>query len=65
VAKFSARQSALLDRAIDFGGLHASAAMVPWNRAATPLIADNHQVVGVVHAKELHGIDDPALATSP
>lgn len=33
--KLSRRQAALLERAIDFGGLHASAAMVPWNRVTT------------------------------
>ena len=33
--KLSVRQAALLERAIDFGTLHASAAMVPWNRVTT------------------------------
>ena len=33
--KLTARQAALLERAIDFGSLHASEAMVPWNRVAT------------------------------
>ncbi len=33
--KISARQAALIERAIDFGALHASAAMVPWNRVST------------------------------
>jgi CBS domain containing-hemolysin-like protein len=33
--KLSTRQASLLKRAIDFGGLHASAAMVPWNRVTT------------------------------
>jgi CBS domain containing-hemolysin-like protein len=33
--KLTTRQAALLERAIDFGTLHASEAMVPWNRVAT------------------------------
>lgn len=33
--KLTAQQAALLDRSIDFGALHASAAMVPWNRVVT------------------------------
>jgi CBS domain containing-hemolysin-like protein len=33
--KLSPRQAALLERAIDFGSLHASGAMVPWNRVST------------------------------
>jgi CBS domain containing-hemolysin-like protein len=33
--KLTARQAALLERAIDFGALHASGAMVPWNRVIT------------------------------
>jgi CBS domain containing-hemolysin-like protein len=35
LGKLSTRQAALLERAIDFGTLHASAAMVPWNRVKT------------------------------
>jgi CBS domain containing-hemolysin-like protein len=31
----SAEQAALLERAIDFGELEASDAMVPWNRTVT------------------------------
>lgn len=84
--KLSARQAALLERAIDFGGLHASAAMVPWNRVTTvpadapceelrrlvatahsrfPVVGEGGEVVGVVHAKDLFGVDDAALATMP
>ncbi len=33
--KLSTRQAALVERAIDFGAMRASAAMVPWNRVAT------------------------------
>lgn len=33
--KLTVRQAALLERAIDFGSLLASAAMVPWNRVST------------------------------
>jgi len=33
--KLTVRQAALLERAIDFGNLLASAAMVPWNRVST------------------------------
>jgi CBS domain containing-hemolysin-like protein len=33
--KLTTRQAALLERAIDFGNLHASEAMMPWNRVAT------------------------------
>lgn len=33
--KLTVRQAALLERAIDFGTLLASAAMVPWNRVST------------------------------
>ena len=33
--KLTARQAALLERSIDFGALHASGAMVPWNRVVT------------------------------
>ncbi len=35
LGKLTERQAALLERAIDFGSLHASEAMVPWNRTTT------------------------------
>jgi CBS domain containing-hemolysin-like protein len=83
--KLSPRQAALLERAIDFGGLHAAAVMVPWNRVTTvpagancdelrrlvatahsrfPVVGGGDEVVGVVHAKDLFGVDDEALATT-
>lgn len=83
--KLSVRQAALLERAIDFGTLHASAAMVPWNRVTTidaedscedlrqlmasahsrfPVVSADGAVVGLVHAKDLFGVDDDALATT-
>jgi len=70
-------QAALLERAIDFGELEASDAMVPWNRVVTidvsataadlrDLMASTHsrfpvvdvdgQVQGIVHAKDLLGV---------
>ncbi len=73
----TAGQAALLERAIDFGELVASEAMIPWNRAVTigvgatamdlrdmmasshsrfPVVDDDGQVVGIVHAKDLFGV---------
>ena len=70
-------QASLLERAIDFGELEASDAMVPWNRVVTidddasaadlrdlmasthsrfPVIDDDGQVLGIVHAKDLLGV---------
>ncbi len=82
-------QAALLERAIDFGELEASDAMVPWNRVVTvgtaasaadlrdlmssthsrfPVVDDDDQVQGIVHAKDLLGVgrehyDTTAVAT--
>jgi CBS domain containing-hemolysin-like protein len=71
-------QAALLVRALDFGDLEASDAMVPWNRVVTidvsasaadlrdlmasthsrfPVIDADGQVQGIVHAKDLLGVD--------
>lgn len=71
-------QAALLERAIDFGELVASEAMIPWNRVVTidigatatdlcnlmasshsrfPVIDGDGQVHGIVHAKDLLGVD--------
>ncbi len=82
----SARQAALLDRAIDFAELEASDAMVPWNRVVTieadataadlrdlmatshsrfPVLDEDDAVVGVVHAKDLLGVDPDRLAETP
>lgn len=84
--KLSRRQAALIERAIDFGALHASAAMVPWNRVSTvkssascedlrqlvraahsrfPVLGEDDEVVGVVHAKDLLAFDDDALGSTP
>jgi len=70
-------QAALLERAISFGELEASDAMVPWNRVVTidtdataadlrdlmasthsrfPVVDDDGQVQGIVHAKDLLGV---------
>lgn len=78
-------QAQLLDRAINFGDLEASDAMVPWNRVVTidadatagdlrdlmssshsrfPVVDDDDQVVGIVHAKDLLGVPRPAYATT-
>ena len=67
-------QAQLLERAINFGDLEASDAMVPWNRVVSidvdatagdlrdlmssthsrfPVVDDDDQVVGIVHAKHL------------
>ncbi len=83
--KLPAHQAALLERAIDFATLHASGAMVPWNRVVTiagsetcedlralmasahsrfPVLDADDDVIGVVHAKDLFGVDDDALATT-
>jgi CBS domain containing-hemolysin-like protein len=77
----TALQAALLERAIDFGQLDASDAMVPWNRVVTiqatasasdlrdlmasthsrfPVIDDDGKVSGIVHAKDLLGVDRTA-----
>ncbi len=74
----TAGQAALLERAIDFGELEASDAMVPWNRVVTievaataadlrdlmasthsrfPVVDADGQVQGIVHAKDLLGVD--------
>jgi len=74
-------QAALLERAIDFGELEASDAMVPWNRVVTidatatagdlrdlmasthsrfPVVDQDGQVLGVVHAKDLLGVQRDA-----
>ena len=79
-------QASLLERAIDFGDLEASDAMVPWNRVVTigatataadlrDLMASNHsrfpvvdsagKVSGLVHAKDLLGVDRNAYAETP
>jgi CBS domain containing-hemolysin-like protein len=71
-------QAALLERAISFGELEASDAMIPWNRAVTiqitatasdlrdlmasshsrfPVLDDDGQVQGIVHTKDLLGVD--------
>ncbi len=78
-------QAQLLERAIDFGDLEASDAMVPWNRVVTidagatagdlrelmssshsrfPVVDDDDQVVGIVHAKDLLGVPRPEYATT-
>lgn len=78
-------QAALLERAIDFGELEASDAMVPWNRVVTiegaataadlrdlmasthsrfPVIDDDGQISGIVHAKDLLGVDRSAYDTT-
>jgi CBS domain containing-hemolysin-like protein len=82
----TASQAALLERAIDFGELEASEAMVPWNRVITieasasaadlrdlmasshsrfPVLDDDSQVVGVVHAKDLLGVPRDGYDTTP
>lgn len=79
-------QAALLVRAIDFGELEASDAMVPWNRVVTidadssaahlrDLMASRHSrfpvvdsegvVHGIVHAKDLLGVDRSDYETTP
>lgn len=79
-------QAALLERAIDFGELEASDAMVPWNRVVTidttatagdlrdlmatthsrfPVVDADGQVQGIVHAKDLLGVDRAAYDTTP
>jgi CBS domain containing-hemolysin-like protein len=79
-------QAALLERAINFGELEASDAMVPWNRVVTigtdataadlrDLMASNHSrfpVVdgegkpeGIVHAKDLLGVEHGRYADTP
>lgn len=71
-------QAALLERAIDFGELEASDAMVAWNKVDTidgtanaaalrdamatrrsrfPVVDDDGKVQGIVHAKDLLGVD--------
>jgi len=78
-------QASLLERAIDFGELEASDAMVPWNRVVTidddasaadlrdlmasthsrfPVIDDDGQVLGIVHAKDLLGVARDAYDTT-
>jgi CBS domain containing-hemolysin-like protein len=73
----TAVQAALLERAINFGELEASDAMIPWNRVVTieidataadlrdlmasshsrfPVLDDDGQVQGIVHAKDLLGV---------
>jgi CBS domain containing-hemolysin-like protein len=74
-------QAQLLERAIGFGELEASDAMVPWNRVVTidaeataadlrvlmssthsrfPVVAADDQVLGIVHAKDLLGVERAA-----
>ncbi len=81
----TAGQAALLERAIDFGELEASDAMVPWNRVVTidvdataadlrdlmasthsrfPVVDADAQVQGIVHAKDLLGVDRGAYETT-
>ncbi len=78
-------QAALLERAIDFGELEASDAMVPWNRVVTidvdataadlrdlmasthsrfPVVDDDGQIHGIVHAKDLLGVDRTTYDTT-
>jgi CBS domain containing-hemolysin-like protein len=78
-------QAALLERAIDFGDLRASDAMVPWNRVDTiavtataadlrdlmasrhsrfPVVDGEGQVQGIVHAKDLLGVDRMSYETT-
>ncbi len=70
-------QAQLLERAINFGDLEASDAMIPWNRVVTididataadlralmtsthsrfPVVNDDDEVQGIVHAKDLLGV---------
>ncbi len=79
-------QAALLERAIDFGELEASDAMVPWNRVVTlnldstaadlrdamasthsrfPVVDDEGAVQGILHAKDLLGIERSAYDVTP
>jgi CBS domain containing-hemolysin-like protein len=79
-------QAQLLERAIDFGELEASDAMVPWNRVVTieadasaadlrvlmssshsrfPVVDTDDQVLGIVHAKDLLGVERAAYDTTP
>lgn len=79
-------QASLLERAIDFGDLEASDAMVSWNRvvmigaSATaadlrdlmsshhsrfPVVDESGKVVGLVHAKDLLGVDRNSYADTP
>jgi CBS domain containing-hemolysin-like protein len=79
-------QASLLERAIDFGDLEASDAMVSWNRvvmigaSATaadlrdlmsshhsrfPVVDKSGKVVGLVHAKDLLGVDRNSYADTP
>ncbi len=78
-------QASLLDRAIDFGELEASDAMVAWNRVVTiersataadlrdrmatrhsrfPVIDEAGDVCGVVHAKDLLGVERGSYDTT-
>ncbi len=71
-------QAGLLERAIDFGELEASDAMVAWNKVVSidgvatatdlrdamasrrsrfPVVDSDGKVVGIVHAKDLLGVD--------
>lgn len=82
----SPQQAALLMRAIDFGELEASDAMVPWNRTVTidadataadlraliasahsrfPVLDEDGGIVGIVHAKDLLGVDPASYAEVP
>ncbi|HSM65376.1 MAG TPA: hemolysin family protein [Ilumatobacteraceae bacterium] len=81
----TALQAQLLERAIDFGELEASDAMVPWNRVVTieaaataadlrvlmssthsrfPVVGPDDQVLGIVHAKDLLGVERELYATT-
>lgn len=79
-------QASLLERAIDFGDLEASDAMVAWNRVVTidsvataadlhalmpshhsrfPVVDEGGKVTGLVHAKDLLGVDRTLYAATP
>jgi CBS domain containing-hemolysin-like protein len=81
----TALQAQLLERAINFGELEASDAMVPWNRVVTieaaataadlrvlmssthsrfPVVGTDDQVLGIVHAKDLLGVERELYATT-
>ncbi len=78
-------QAGLLERAIDFGELEASDAMVAWNKVVTiegiataadlrdamvsrrsrfPVMGTDGKVAGIVHAKDLLGVDRTTYDTN-
>ncbi len=78
-------QAGLLERAIDFGELEASDAMVAWNKVVTiegiataadlrdamvsrrsrfPVMGTDGKVAGIVHAKDLLGVDRTTYDTT-